>query len=211
MKLYYTPGACSLAAHIALREIERNCDLVKVDLRALRTATGLDFETINPKGHVPALQLDGRDGMVLTETPAILEYIADLAPERRLAPAWGTFARYHLQEWLAVGIELHEQFVLLFEPDTPPLTEERARTKIAARFGFIAGELAGRPFLLGETFTVADCQLFAMVRWCERFDIDRNQWPHLADHYRRVLARPAVQAALAAEGLLDPKRYRRTA
>lgn len=211
MKLYYTPGSCSLATHIALREIERNFDLVKVDLRALRTATGIDYRTINPKGHVPALQLDGPDSMVLTESPAVLEYLADLAPARHLAPAWGTFARYHLQEWLALGIELHEQFVPLFEPDTPPLTEERVRSKIIERFGFIAGELGGRPYLLGETFTVADCYLFAIVRWCERFDIDLTRWPTLAAHFHRVYERPSVQAALAAEGLLEAKRYRRTA
>lgn len=211
MKLYYTPGACSLASHVALREIERTFELVKVDLRAVRTATGQDYRSINPKGHVPALQLDGTDSLVLTESPAVLAYIADLVPARRLAPAWGTFARYHLEEWLAVGTELHEQFVHLFEPDTPPRSEERARTTIAERFGFIASELAGRPYLLGETFTVADCYLFAIVRWCERFEIDLARWPTLAEHFRRVHARPSVQAALAAEGLLEPKRYRRTA
>lgn len=211
MKLFFSPGACSLAPHIALREIERRFALVKVDVRAQVTATGDDYLTINPKGRVPALQLDGPDSMVLTETGPILEYIADLAPDHRLAPVWGTFARYHVQEWLALGCELHEQFAPLFEPDTPPLTEERARSKIETRFAYISSVLAARTFLMGETFTVADCHLFTLTRWCERFDIDLKQWPHLARHYRRVLERPSVQAALAAEGLLEPKRYRRSA
>src|SRR5690606_6254460 len=146
--------------------------------------------------------------MVLTETGPILEYIADLAPDHRLAPVWGTFARYHLQEWLAPGCELHEQFAPLLEPDTPPLTEERARSKIESRFAYVSSVLAERTFLMGDTFTVADCQLFTLTRWCERFEIDLNQWRPLAAHFHRVLERPSVQAALAAEGLLEPKRYR---
>lgn len=211
MKLFFSPGTCSLAPHIALREIERTFDLVKVDVRAAVTATGDDYLTINPKGRVPALQLDGSDSMVLTETAPILEYIADLASDHRLAPVWGTFARYHLQEWLALGCELHEQFAPLFEPDTPPLTEERARSRIEERFGYIASVLAERTFLMGDTFTVADCVLFVMTRWCERFDIDLKPWPGLAAHYQRVMQRPSVHAALAAEGLLEAKRYRRIA
>jgi glutathione S-transferase len=211
MKLFYAPGACSLAPHIALREIDRQFELVRVDLRSRRLTTGVDFKTINPKGHVPALQLNGPDSMVLTENPAVLQYIADLAPERRLAPACGTFARYHLEEWLSLGAELHEQFVVLFQPDTPPLTAERARTKVEDRFGYFASVLAAHPYLMGETFTVADCYLFVMLRWCERFEIDLRQWPSLSDYYQRVLQRPTVQAAMGAEGLLEHKRVRRTA
>lgn len=211
MKLFYAPGACSLAPHIALREIDRQFELVRVDLRSRRLASGIDFRTINPKGHVPALQLNGPDSMVLTENAAVLQYIADLAPERRLAPPCGTFARYHLEEWLSVEGELHEQFLVLFQPDTPPFTAERAKSRLEERFGYLAGVLAAQPFLLGETFTVADCYLFAMLRWCERFEIDLRQWPALHDYYQRVMQRPTVQAALGAEGLLEPKRYRRTA
>jgi glutathione S-transferase len=212
MKLYYSPGACSLAPHIALREADRMFELERVDLRAHRTAGGEDYYTINPKGYVPALRLDGPDSMVLTENAAILQYIADLVPERRLAPASGTFARYHLQEWLSfISSEIHKQFSPLFHPDTPALMQERNRSKIADRFGYVANPLAERDFVMGEAFTVADCYLFALLRWTERFEIDRTEWPALERYFQRVLQRPTVQAALGAEGLLEPKRYRRTA
>ena len=212
MKLFYYPGASSLAPHIALREADRKFDLARVELRARLTASGLDYLTINPKGYVPALQLDGPDSMVLTENAAILQYIADLAPERGLAPAAGTFARYHLQEWLAfIGSEIHKQFSPLFDPDTPAFTEERLRTKLDERFGYCDHVLAHRDFLMGETFTVADCYLFPMLRWCERFEVDMAAWRNLIDYFARLQQRPTVQAALAAEGLLEHKRIRRTA
>jgi glutathione S-transferase len=212
MKLYYSPGACSLAPHIALREAERTFDLERVDLRAHRTASGADYFTINPKGYVPALQLDEGDSKVLTENAAILQYVADLAPERRLAPANGTFARYHLQEWLSfISGEIHKQFSPLFAPDTPALTEERARTKLGERFGYVSRMLADRAFLMGDTFTVADCYLFVMLRWTERFEIDRHAWRNLDDYFHRVTQRPTVHAALGAEGLLEAKRQRRSA
>ena len=212
MRLYYSPGACSLAPHIALREADRTFELERVDLRAHRTANGHDYYTINPKGYVPALQLDGHEGMVLTENAAILQYIADLAPERRLAPPHGTFARYHLQEWLSfIGGEIHKQFSPLFQPDTPALTQERLRGKIGERFLYLSDVLVDRAFLMGETFTVADCYLFALLRWCERFDLDLQIWPNLDDYFHRIMPRPAVQAAMAAEGLLETKRARRSA
>jgi len=212
MKLYYSPGACSLAPHIALREADRMFELERVDLRAHRTASGDDYYAINPKGYVPALQLDGPDSMVLTENAAILQYIADLVPERRLAPGSGTFARYHLQEWLSfIGGEIHKQFSPLFAPDTPALTQERLRSKIADRFGYVSTVLAERDFVMGEAFTVADCYLFALLRWTERFEIDRTAWPILETYFQRVLRRPTVQAALGAEGLLEAKRVRRSA
>jgi glutathione S-transferase len=212
MKLYYSPGACSLAPHIALREIERSFELERVDLRAHRTASGVDFYTINPKGYVPALRLDGPGSMLLTENAAILQYIADLAPERRLAPANGTFARYHLQEWLSfIGSEIHKQFGPLFQPDTPGLVEGRVRGKLGERFGYLSKVLAERDYVMGETFTVADCYLVAVLRWCDRFLIDLHAWTNLEHYYARVLHRATVQAALAAEGLFEPKRMRRSA
>jgi glutathione S-transferase len=212
MKLFYSPGACSLAVHIALREIERPFDMERVDLRSQRTASGADYIQINPKGYVPALRLDGSGSPVLTEAAAILQYVADLAPEFQLAPANGTFARYHLQEWLSfIGTEIHKQFSPLFHPDTPAPTAERARATIGRRFTYVGGTLVRRGYLMGERFTVADAYLFAMLRWCERFELDLHMWPNLEDYFHRISSRPAVQAALHAEGLLEPKRVRRSA
>jgi glutathione S-transferase len=212
MKLYYSPGACSLAAHIALREADRTFELERVDLRAHRTAAGTDYYTINPKGYVPALQLDGPGSLVLTENAAILQYIGDLAPERGLVPPNGTFARYHLQEWLSfIGGEIHKQFSPLFHPDTPAFTQERARGRIGERFSYLSGVLVDRAFLMGETFTVADAYLFALLRWSDRFGIDLQLWPNLDEYFLHITQRPAVQAALGAEGLLEHKRLKRTA
>lgn len=212
MKLFYSPGACSLAVHIVLREVERSFELERVDLRSHRTTTGADFSQINPRGYVPALRLDGAGSDILTEAAAILQYVADLAPEHNLAPANGTFARYHLQEWLSfVGSEVHKQFGPLFHPDTPPPTAERARSTIARRFTYLDNKLADRSYLMGETFTVADAFLFVMLRWCERFEIDLHHWRNLDDYFHRIAARPTVQAALAAEGLIEHKRVRRSA
>lgn len=212
MKLYYSPGACSVAAHIALREAERTFDLERVDLRTHRTASGADYCEINPKGYVPALQLDGPGSMILTENAAILQYIADLVPERGLAPPSGTFARYTLQEWLGfIGSEMHKQFGPLFHPDTPALTQERLRGRIGSRLEYLNGLLVDRGYLMGETFTVADCYLYAILRWCERFDIDLQLYPNVDDYFLRIQNRPTVQAALGAEGLLEHKRFRRSA
>ncbi|HEY5921439.1 MAG TPA: glutathione transferase GstA [Kofleriaceae bacterium] len=212
MKLYYSQGACSLAPHIALREAERTFELERVDLRSHRTASGADYYSINPKGYVPALELDGPGSLVLTENAAILQYIGDLAPARNLVPANGTFARYHLQEWLSfVSSEVHKQFGPLFHPDTPALTQERLRGKIGERYGYLNGVLASRGYLMGETFGVADAYLYAMLRWNERFDLDTQLWPNLDDYFLRITTRPAVQAALGAEGLLEHKRLRRSA
>jgi glutathione S-transferase len=212
MRLYYSPGACSLAPHIALREAERTFELERVDLRSHRTADGMDYLMINPKGYVPALQLDGVGSMTLTENAAILQFIGDLAPAKKLVPPSGTFARYHLQEWLGfIGSEVHKQFSPLFQPDTPAFTEERLRSKIGDRFGYLNTVLVDRAYLLGETFGVADAYLYAMLRWTERFEIDIQIWPNLDDYYQRITPRPAVQAALVAEGLLETKKLRRSA
>jgi len=212
MKLFYSPGACSLAVHIALREIERTFELERVDLKSHRTTSGADFTQINPKGYVPALRLNGTGADILTEVAAVLQYVADLAPEYQLAPANGTFARYHLQEWLAfIGDEIHKQFRPLFHPETPAPTVEGLRTKLGRRFSYIDTVLADRPYLMGQTFTVADAFLYVMLRWCERFDIDRARWRNLEDYFHRIAARPAVQAALVAEGLIEHTRFRRSA
>lgn len=212
MKLYYAPGRCSLAAHIALRESEHRFDLERVDLGTMRTASGRNFSDLNPKGDVPLLELD--DGDTLTETPVVLSYIADLVPDRHLAPPAGTsMIRYHFQEWLAfIATELHAQFTPLFDPTTPAHVQAVLRGKINDRLLYIQEVLTDRSFLMGETFTAADAYLFTMLQWCERFGLDLPLWPNLDVYEWKVAHRPAVEATLAAEGLLDRHRhYRRTA
>lgn len=212
MKLYYSPGACSVAAHVALREADRTFELERVDLRTHRTFDGTDYYTINPKGYVPALRLDGPGSPVLTENAAILSYIADLAPQSGLAPACNTMGRYQLQEMLSfISGEIHKQFSPLFAPDTPAQTVARSHGKLAERFAYLEKLLGQHTYVLGETFTVADCYLFAMLRWCGRFEIDLAQWPRLDAYFHRIAARPTVHAALEAEGLLERKRVRRSA
>src|ERR1041384_3390874 len=167
MKLYYAPGACPLSPHIGLREAEGRIDLERVDLKTHRTASGANYLTINPKGYVPALQLDGPGSPILTEGPAIVQYIADLAPDAHLAPPSGTFQRYYLQEWLNfISSETHKPFGMLFDGALPPLVAERVRGKIGARLLYLQDVLEDRAFLLGETFTVADAFLFVMLQWC---------------------------------------------
>jgi glutathione S-transferase len=212
MKLYYSPGACSLSPHIVLREAERRFDLERVDLKAHRTASGADYLTINRKGSVPALQLDGPGGPILTEVPAILQYIGDLVPDKRLVPPNGTFLRYHLQEWLNfISTEIHKQFSALLDPKTRASHAEQLRGKLSARFLYLQDVLDDRAYLMGETFTVADAYLFVMLQWCGRHGIDIELYPNLDDYEHRIAERHAVQAALAAEGLLVRHAYRRSA
>jgi glutathione S-transferase len=210
MKLYYSPGACSLAVHIALREAGRAFDLERVDLRTHRTSNDVDYLAVNPKGYVPALVLDPAGNEILTEAQVILQYIADLVPHLMLAPAPGTIARYRMQEWLSfISSELHKQFGLLFRPDTPERVKEWQRGKIADRLAYVSDDLYDKGYVMGETFTVVDAYLYPILRWCDRFDIDRQLWSNLADYYLRIDERPAVQQALVAEGLLEPKRANR--
>lgn len=202
MRLYYSPGGASLGAHIALREAGRRFELVRVDLRNHRTADGADFLAINPRGGIPALQIDRHGEAVLFQHASILQYIADLAPEARLAPPSGTFARYHLQGWLElIAVELEARFELLFDRDTPVFVQQRLRARLGERFSYLSDVLSDRAHLMGETFTVADAYLFAVLRWCDRFDLDVDLWPNLGTFFARVEERSAVQAALVAEGL----------
>ena len=198
MKLYFSPGACSLASHIVLRELGLPFDAVQVDLMKKTTKSGEDFAAINPKGYVPALALD--EGGLLTEGVAILQYLADRRPEAKLAPAHGTMERYRLQEWLAfINSELHKQFSPLFNPSTPEQTKETARKAIARRLGYVEAQLDGRPFLTGEKFTVADAYLYTVLGWTKHVGVDLAPFPRVVAFRERVGARPAVQAAQAAE------------
>lgn len=200
MKLYFSPGACSLSPHIVLREAGLAFDLARVDLRSKRLSDGSDYRQVNPKGYVPALELD--DGQLLTEGPAIVQYLADLRPESKLAPQAGTLERYRLQEWLTfIGTELHKNFSPLFDPTTPEGTREAVKNRLAARFDLVEKHLENRAFVLGDTFTAADAYLFTVLRWPAHLGIDLAKWPALQAYVERVGARPAVQAALQAEGV----------
>jgi glutathione S-transferase len=201
MKLYYRPGACSLSPHIVLREAGLPFTATKVDLKTKAMDDGGDFRKINEKGYVPTLQLD--DGSILTEGPAIVQYVADQAPATGLAPANGTLARYHLQEWLNfISTELHEQFSPLFSPDSTDAVKDAQRAKIGGRFDYIVKKMGSQPYLTGDTFTVADAYLFTVLSWTKWVGIDLAQWPALAAYSARVAARPKVQEALKAEGLV---------
>ena len=201
MKLYYSPGACSLASHIALREAGIDFEAVKVEGRAQKTAGGEDYAKVTPKGYVPALRLD--DGAVLTEGTAILPFIGDQKPASGLAPAAGTMARYRLHEWLGyINSEVHKNFSPFFAPGTTDDQKAAAKTTLGRRFEFVQTELGDKPFLLGDTFTVADAYLFTVLGWCAFVGIDLGQWPGLKAYHGRIASRPAVQTALRAEGLL---------
>jgi glutathione S-transferase len=201
MKLYYTPGACSQSPHIVLRESGLKFELEKVDLRSHKTEKGADYYSINPKGYVPALQLD--NGQVLTEGPAIVQFIADQKPETKLAPAAGSFERARLQEWLHfIGTELHKTFSPLFNPAITPEAKQAALDKLSKRFEFVAQQLAGKQFLLGEHFTGADAYLYVILNWAQKLGPDTAQWPALKAFHERVSARPAVRSTLEAEGFL---------
>jgi len=200
MKLYYVPGACSMAPHIALREAGLAFELDKMDPATRRTAQGEDYLKVNPKGSVPALRLD--NGEVLTEVAVLLQYIADQKPAAGLAPAAGGMARYRLAEWLNfVSSDIHKQFSPFFNPKLPPEWRENQIAVLARRFEVLADRLRSHPYLMGETFTVADIYLFVVLRWANLFKLDLGKWPVLGEFLDRIATRPAVQAALKAEGL----------
>ncbi|MBA2960584.1 MULTISPECIES: glutathione transferase GstA [Ramlibacter] len=201
MKLYYSPGVCSLSPHIVLRESGLAFELVLASTKTHQLADGSDYYGINPLGYVPLLELD--DGMRLREGPAIVQYIADQVPDKKLAPANGTLSRYRLQEWLTfIGTEVHKQFSPLFNPNMPDAGKAIFRDKLVNRFQWLDGQLAGKDYLMGEQFTVADAYLFAVGRWTKPMGIDLAQTPNVKAHADRVAARPAVQEAMKAEGLV---------
>lgn len=200
MKLYYAPGACSLSPHIVLCEAELPFELIKVDLQEKKTETGEDFRTVNPNGYVPVLVLD--DGRQLTEGPAIIQYIADQAPGKRLAPEAGTFERYNLQQWLNfISTELHKTYSPLFNANMPAEAKTLFRGTLASRFQWVADQVASQPYLLGSDFTVADAYLFVMLRWGKLMAIDISRWPPLVQYQNKIADRPAVKRALQEEGL----------
>lgn len=201
MKLYYSPGACSLSPHITLLEAGLPATLVKVDTKTHKLASGEDFYAINAKGYVPVLDLD--DGRRLTEGPAIVQYLADRNPGARLAPAAGSFERYRLQEWLNfITSEMHKQFGPFFAPNTPADYKPILRAKLGQRLDWLAGQLDGNEYLMGDTFTVADAYLYTILRWTPFVGIDLAKWPVVAAYKARVEARPRVREALLAEGLI---------
>ncbi len=200
MKLFYTPGACSLAPHFALAEAGVNYQLVPVDLRA-KTFPGGDFKTINPKGYVPALQLD--NGEVLSECSAILQYVAELKPDAKLLPQVGQLARYRCLEWLNyIATELHKGFGPLWDPSTSEAAQKAAKDKLTQRLNFVEAELEGKDYLLGAQYSIADSYLYTVLSWSHYVKFDLTAWPRLLGFMERVNIRPATQQVLKAEGLL---------
>lgn len=201
MKLYFTPGACSMAPHIVLREAGYAFDLEKVSLSTKRTAGGEDYARINPKGYVPALTLD--DGQILTEVGVIVQYLADRKPASGLAPAAGTMDRYRLMEWLSfVATEIHKQISPLFNPKITPEWKEIQVARLNDRCDFLTENLAGKHYLMGDKFTVADAYLFTALSWWNLLGLSLDPWPVLKDYLARIAARPAVKETMKAEGLL---------
>ena len=201
MKLYYSPGACSLSPHIVSRELGIPVELKKTSTKDKTIEGGGDYWKVNGKGYVPALELD--NGQVLTEGPAIVQYLADQKPESGLAPKAGSLERYRLQEWLNfITSEIHKQFSPLFRPTTPDEYKKIAKENLANRFAWLDKQLAGKDYLMGKQFTVADAYLFTVLGWTKPTQIDLSQWPNLAAYHARVAARPKVQEAMKAEGLI---------
>jgi glutathione S-transferase len=204
MKLYYNPGTCSLSPHIVLREAGLAFDAALVNTKTHTLADGSDYYAINPKGYVPMLVLD--NGEHLTEGPAIVQYLADLAPASGLAPAAGTMQRYRLMEALNfISTELHKSFYPLFNAAMPEEGKQIYRDRLLKRFELVDATLAKQPYLLGDTFTAADAYLFTVTNWTRPVKLDISQFQHLAGFMARVAQRPAVQAAMVAEGLIRPK------
>jgi len=201
MKLYYFPGACSLAPHIVMYEAGLPCDIEKVDLTNKLTQSGVDFLSINPKGFVPALQLD--NGQILTEAQVIVQFLADQSPEKNLAPPSGSMARYRLMEWLSyIATDLQKGFAPLFNPDTTDETRVTVHTNLARQFDYIVEQLEKKEYISGERFTVADAYLFSVLSWASYVEIDLSIWPTLSAYLTRIGDRPAVKAAMIAERLI---------
>jgi glutathione S-transferase len=202
MKLYYAPGACSLSPHIVLREAGAKFDLEQVDLREKKTKKGDDYWQINGKGQVPLLELD--NGERLSEGPAIVQYVADKNPSAGLVPAAGSMERYQVQGWLThIGTELHKTFGPMFRPTTPDAYKAISKETLATKYKNIDKHLAGKQYLMGDKFSVADAYLFTVTRWSPRVEFDLAPFPNVKAFMDRVAARPKVQEALKAEGLLQ--------
>jgi glutathione S-transferase len=200
MKLYYSPGACSLSPHIVLRESGLAFEPVLASTKTHKLADGTDYYTINPKGYVPLLELD--NGERISEGPAIVQYVADQVPAKKLAPTNGTLARTRVQEWLTfIGTELHKQFSPLFNPAMPAEAKALFTAKLMDRFKWVNTQLEGRAYLTGDSFSVADAYLYTVARWTKPLGLDISGLRHLGEFMQRMEARPAVQAALQAEGL----------
>ncbi|HEY8605780.1 MAG TPA: glutathione transferase GstA [Noviherbaspirillum sp.] len=198
MKLYFTPGVCSLAPHIALREAGIDVQLEKVD-----DSNRAAYRSVNPHGYVPALEI--RPGLVLTEGPAIMQYIADLAPQARLAPENGSIDRYRLQSWLNfITTELHKSFTPLFKPGMPAEAKTQFKDLIGQRLDYVEQRLAQHAYLLDSGFSIADAYLFVVTGWAGFVGLSLDRWPHIVAFRKRIGARPAVQAAMRAEGLQPP-------
>ncbi|MEO7129272.1 MAG: glutathione transferase GstA [Rhodoferax sp.] len=201
MKLYYSPGACSLSPHIALEESGLTYEAIAAPTKTHQLPDGTDYYTLNPLGYVPLLQLN--DGTLLREGPVIVQYIADQAPAKKLAPANGTLARYQMQSWLNfVGTEIHKGFSPLFNPATPAEYKTMAIERLMSRLKWVDGELAGKQYLMGDAFSVADAYLFTITNWAAPMKMDLSNLANLTAYRTRVAARPAVQQAMKAEGLL---------
>jgi glutathione S-transferase len=201
MKLYFAPGACSLSPHIVLREAGLNFELEQVNNQEKKTKSGKDFWSINPKGQVPVLELD--NGERLTEGPIVVQYIADRKPDAGLIPTCGSAERYKVQEWLNFTTsELHKTFGPIFRPTTPDAFKTLSKENLGKRFDYLDKHFAGRQYLMGDKFTVADAYLFTVLRWTARIEIDLAKWPNLKAYFDRVAARPKVQEAMKAEGLI---------
>ena len=201
MKLYYSPGACSLSPHIVMRELGIPVELKKVNTKDKTMEGGGDFWQVNPKGYVPTLELD--NGKRLTEGPAIVQYLADQKPDAGLAPKAGTFERYQVQEWLNfLTSEVHKQFSPLFRPNTPEDYKTIAKENLGKRFDWLDQQLKGKDYLTGKQFSVADAYLFVLTNWTKPTNIDLSKWPNVQAFNKRVAARPKVKEAMQAEGLL---------
>ena len=198
MKLYYSPGACSLSPHIVLREAGLAFEPVLASTKSHKLEDGTDYYGINPLGYVPLLELD--DGTRLREGPAIVQYLADQVPTKNLAPANGTLPRYRLQEWLTfIGTEIHKTFSPLFNPAVPEDAKKIFRDKLSERFKWVDAQLEGKTFLMGDHFSVADAYLFTVSNWTQPMKIDLSAFKNLVAYRERVAARPAVQEAMKAE------------
>jgi glutathione S-transferase len=200
MQLYFSPGACSLASHITLREAGLPFDLKRADTKTKKLSDGSDYYAINSKGSVPALRLD--DGQVLTEGVAIMQYIADQKPDSKLAPKPGTLERYRVQEWLNfITSEVHKGFSPLWNPNAPAEVKSYTLANLEKKLDWTNQQLAGKQYLTGDNFTIADAYLYTVINWTYFLGIDLGRWPALKEFHGRVAARPAVQEALEAEGL----------